>query len=116
VFLALHAGIHALNIIVTDDCPPAPDGRDRCQLWFPGFGVVSILGGWESRSTSLRLLGGPAFVASEEKTAGFVGRIDAATPSIGRLSAVASISSLFVPSHKDDRFLHTALAIGLRVR
>ena len=115
-FLAVHAGFHGMNIVRTADCLLAPNGG--CVPWFPGVGVVSSLAGWESRSTNLRLLVGPALVMPEEdeNTAGFVGRFDAALPLITHISAVASLNTLVVPSYNSDRFYYLAFGVGLRLR
>jgi hypothetical protein len=114
-FIALGAGVHALNTVRTLDCAPAPGGG--CVPWFPGFGAVSLLGGWESRSTNLRLLGGPGLVSSDdEEAAGIVGRFDAALPLLEHISTVASLNALVVPSWNGDRFYHIAIGVGLRVR
>lgn len=113
--IALSVGMHGVNRNITSDCQPAPDGG--CVPWFPGFGAVSLLGGWESRSTNLRLLGGPGFVRSEgEGAAGFAGRLDAALPLVGHISMAASLSTLVVPSWKGDRFYQISLGVGFRVR
>jgi hypothetical protein len=113
--IALSAGMHVVNHVTTADCLPAPEAG--CVPWFPGFGAVSLLGGWESRSTNLRLLGGPGFVTSDgEEAAGFAGRLDAALPLVGHISTAASLSTLVVPSWKGDRFYHLSLGVGFRIR
>lgn len=113
--IALSAGMQTTDKGYTDDCLPAPEGG--CVPWFPRFGVVSLLGGWESRSTNLRLLGGPGFVRSDgEKAAGFAGRLDAALPLVGHISTTASLSTLVIPAWRGDRFHHISLGVGFRVR
>jgi len=113
--IALSAGMQTTDKGYTDDCLPAPEGG--CVPWFPRFGAVSLLGGWESRSTNLRLLGGPAFVRSAgEGAAGFAGRLDAALPLVGHISTAASLSTVAIPSWRGDRFYHISLGVGFRVR
>jgi hypothetical protein len=115
VFISLVASVYAVNAIQTADCLVAPDGG--CVPWYPGFGVVSLLGGLESRSATLRLQGGPAFVSwDRDGTAGVSARFDAALPLLGHLSAVASLSTLFVLSYNDDRFYNIGFGVGLRLR
>jgi hypothetical protein len=115
--LALHFGAHVVNPFQTDDCVVAPDGTP-CAPWFPGFGVVSFLGGWESRTTDVRFLAGPGYATTDPGagTASLIGRADAAVRLLGRLSAVGSLSSLLVPSYNEDLFFNIALGVGLRLR
>lgn len=114
-FVALAATSYAVNSVQTLDCPPAPAGG--CVPYFPGFGSTSLLAGWESHSTNVRVLAGPSVVSSDhDVTAGFVGRFDLALPLAGRISAAASLGTLVVPSWNRDLFVQTSFGIGLRLR
>lgn len=114
-FIALDAAAHAINWTTTSDCLLASDGS--CAPWFPGFGAVAVLGGWESRSTRLRVLGGPGIVSSDNREApGLVGRVDAALPVLGHISLTANVNTLIVPSWNGDRFYFLAGGLGLRIR
>lgn len=114
-FIALDAAVHAINWTTTSDCLPLSDGS--CAPWFPGFGAVTLLGGWESQSTRLRVLGGPGIVSSDNRaTPGFVGRLDVAMPVLGHISLTANANTLIVPSWNGDRFYFLAGGLGLRIR
>jgi hypothetical protein len=79
--------------------------------------AVSVLAGWESRSTRLRVLGGPGIVISKQgETPGLRARADAALPVIGHIALTATVNTLIVPSWNGDRFYFIAGGLGLRLR
>lgn len=102
----------------TDDCLVAADGG--CVPWFPNFGTIALLGGWETSSAALRVLTGPALVTDSgtwpKSRSAWVLRFDAAQRWFGRISMLASARGSWVPSYEGDRFLLGALALGLRIR
>lgn len=115
LFVALDATARAVNTTITTDCKPAPGGG--CVPWFPGHGGVSLLAGWESRSTIVRALAGPGLISADyHKTVGLTGRFDLALPLVPRVSALGTIHALVVPSWRGHRFVHTGLGAGLRLR
>jgi len=115
MLLALDATMRAVNTTRTSDCLIAPDGG--CIPWFPSFGGVSLLAGWESRSTNLRFLAGPGVISSDfNQTLGLAGRVDLAVPMVWRISAMANVNTTFVPSWDGDRFYYLGIGVGLRVR
>lgn len=114
-FIALDATALGVNQTRLGDCIAAPGGG--CVPYFPGMLAVSALGGWESRSTRLRVLGGPAIVSADYvEAAGFTGRADLALPTFWRLSLTGNVSTLFVPSWQGDRFLYLTGGLGMRLR
>ncbi len=116
VFAAIGYGGHAASIATTDDCLIAPDGG--CVPWFPNFGGPSIMAGWESQSTRLRVLGGLAYLESDfgDATVGIVTRGDAVLGSISHIAAMITINGLLVPSSNGDRFGFLGIGLGLRIR
>ena len=114
-FVALEAYGHANNVAVTSDCILAPGGG--CVPWFPGFWGLSMLGGWETRSTALRVLAGPSIADYEaDPSLGLSARIDVALTNSSRLAPSASVRLLHVPDYADDRITYIALGIGIRIR
>lgn len=114
-FVALAFDFHAINLDQKTDCVPRPDGG--CVPYFPGIGVASLMGGWESASTQLRVLAGMGIVdAGPKTTLGLSGRIDAALPAIWHVSLFGSLQTKFIPSWHGDRLLYTAVSVGLRLR
>lgn len=114
-FIAVGGSMHVVNYTHTLECILGPDGG--CVPYFPEVGAVSLLGGWESRSTNVRVLGGPAVASSDfRKVLGFVNRLDLAVPFVGHTSLVGSLNTLLVPSLDGNRFFFIALGAGLRLR
>jgi hypothetical protein len=114
-FVAVNGTMHLVNYIRTTDCPLRPDGS--CVPWFPEIGVVSLLGGWESKSTNVRVLGGAGVASSDfRKVLGIVSRVDLGLPFLRRTSLVASLNTLVVPSLDGDTFFFFAAGAGIRVR
>jgi hypothetical protein len=113
--IALDATLHGVNIVQTADCIMLPDGG--CQPWFPGFGYVGLLGGWEDATTRLRGLAGPAYAGGDRNgAAALVGRVDLAPLRVARFSPMASLSALIVPSWNGDTFYYIGIGVGLRLR
>ena len=114
-FIALDLTAHAVNFIHTADCLLAPDGA--CVPWYPGFAGTSFLAGWESKSTTLRIVFGPGIVTAEsDRALSLVGRVDTAFPVFWRTSLTSTFATLFVPNWNSDRFVNLSVGLGLRLR
>lgn len=112
--LATSAGLQG-KTVHTSDCVPAPDGG--CVPWFPLFGIVSVLGGWEMSNTRLRVLAGPALALADGDASGAaLARVEAALLVAGRTALIASMRAAFVPRYRGDSFQLLSGGIGLRVR
>lgn len=103
----------------TDDCVIGTGGR--CIPTFPMMLPVAALIGWEPPGGVVRALAGPAFVYLEQggradRTSGLMGRVDVASPSVLRVSAIVSLRGLVLPSYRGDLLRVGSLGVGLRVR
>ena len=99
-------------------CLPASSGG--CVPSFPEFEIAAVLVGWETASTDLRVLGGPAAVRAygdwDDIRLGLQGRVDVTRPMIGRLAVLLAGRGLVVPSYDGDSFQMISVALGLRLR
>jgi hypothetical protein len=99
----------------TTVCLPASNGG--CIPTFPQFLKVGALVGWENPSTTLRAMGGPAYVRADGKQAfSLQGRVDGAAPISRHLALVASVRGTVVPNYRGDAFGVYALGVGIRMR
>jgi hypothetical protein len=96
-------------------CYPATT-RDGCIQPFPFFRVAGALVGWENASTTLRVMGGPAWADAESDALAWQARLDGALPVVWRLALVGSIRGTVVPSYRGDAVRLFALGLGVRVR
>lgn len=99
----------------TDVCIPATTG-DGCIPPFPAFGVVGALAGWENASTTIRLMGGPAWARAKADALAWQARLDASLPVFWRLGLAASVRGTVVPSYRGDAIRLFGLGLGIRVR
>lgn len=117
LFAATSLGVQGSGA-TTDECLPASQGG--CIQEFPAFTVLSILGGWETRTATFRLLSGPSVVRAygdwDTHRFGWLARLDAAAPAFGRISGTVSLRGFIVPSYQGESFQLIALGVGLRIR
>jgi hypothetical protein len=85
--------------------------------WFPGFWGLSVLGGWETRPATVRVLAGPSVADYDaDPVFGLSARIDVAAPTASRLAPTANLRMLMVPDYRGDRITYIALGVGIRIR
>lgn len=117
LFAAVSLGVQGTGA-TTLEC--LPDSQGGCIQGFPEFTVLSILGGWETRTAFFRLLSGPSVVRAygdwDARRFAWLTRLDAAVPLLGRISYTASLRGFIVPSYKGDSFQLIALGVGFRIR
>ena len=99
----------------TDQCFPATTG-DGCIPPFPSFGVVGALLGWENASSTLRVMGGPAWAHAEADALAWQARLDASLPVVWRLGLAGSVRGTVVPSYQGDAIRLFGLGLGVRIR
>ena len=99
----------------TSVCRPATTG-DGCIQPFPFFHVAGVLMGWESRSTTLRMMGGPAWAHAEGDALAWQARVDGTLPIGWRLGLVGSLRGTLVPDYRGDAVTLVGLGLGIRVR
>ena len=90
--------------------------RDGCIRPFPFFEVAGALVGWENASTTLRVMGGPAWAHAESDALAWQARLDGALPVVWRLALVGSVRGTVVPNYRGDVVNLLALGLGVRVR
>lgn len=90
--------------------------EDGCIQPFPFFEIAGTLVGWENASTTLRVMGGPAWAHAESEALAWQARLDGALPVVRRLALVGSVRGTIVPKYRGDAVKLLALGLGLRVR
>lgn len=101
-------------------CLPAPTGG--CVPNYPRFKTAALLAGLElgnAGGPAIRVLVGPTGYWMEEgerSAVGLHGRLDASTPSLGRLALVAAARSDLLPNHAGTRHLLGSFTVGIRVQ
>ena len=104
----------------TDDCVLATGtSSGGCLPNFPNFNVIGAIGGWTAvgRSGVFRALAGPVLARAMRTTRpGFTGRVDVATPELGRTSLVAWGESTIVPNLGGQRYTLLSFGLGLRLQ
>ena len=87
-----------------------------CIPQFPFFQVAGALVGWENASTTLRLMGGPAWAHAEADALAWQARLDGALPAVWRLALVGSVRGTVVPDYRGDAVGLLGLGLGVRLR
>jgi hypothetical protein len=102
-------------------CPVEP-GAPGCIPDHPEFAAASALVGWQTprpERGSLRLLMGPGLYRADNRdignTLGWLARADVASPSLMRISLVASFRASVVPKAAGIRYQQRVLGLGLRI-
>ena len=123
VVVAISGGTQA-SMGSIDTCEPAPDGG--CARDYRRFHGVAALAGWEVRAfrgASLRALAGPAYYRAGARDGttrdglGLQGRIDIATPAVGRVGLLATVRAGAPFERFDDRiYRFGALTAGFRLQ
>ena len=99
----------------TTICLPASTGG--CIPTVPGFLRIGALVGWENPSTTLRAMGGPAYVSADGRGAfGLQARLDGAAPVTRHFALVVSARGTMVPNYRGDAFQVYSLGFGIRLR
>ncbi len=99
----------------TDICLRASNGG--CIPTYPNFVRVGALAGWENQRTTLRAMGGPAYISADGKVAfGLQARVDGAVPIVQRFALVASVRGTMVPNYRGDAFQVYSIGLGIRLR
>jgi hypothetical protein len=102
-------------------CPVQP-GVPGCIPDHPEFSAASVLVGWQTprpERGSLRVLAGPGVYRAGNRdlgnTLGWLARADVASPSLMRISLVASFRTSVVPKVEGIRYRQRVISLGLRI-
>lgn len=101
---------------VTDVCILKPDGS--CVPSWPGFQIFSLLAGWETSTSAVRVMAGPAYVRVDYDPVPVAAsaRFDAAFALASHFSFTTSVRAVLLRSDNSDAFQLFAIGIGFRVR